>query len=83
VLASFALFKHEYQIWKDMGMVTISTFGEGKCVWCCTHGEGAQAKFQDGLSGFFCRKHLWEAIKARGESKEPTNAQSEPSRKSA
>ncbi len=64
-------------------MLTITTFGEGKCCWCCQQAEGVQAKFQDGLSGFFCKRHMWEAIKARSESKEPANAQSEPSRKSA
>lgn len=62
-------------------MLTIISYSEGKCVWCCQTGEGVQAKFQDGLSGFFCKKDLWAAIKARGEGKEPTNAQSEPSRK--
>lgn len=58
-------------------MLTIVSYGEGKCVWCCTHGEGVQATFSDGLSGFFCRRHVWDALKARAESadrKEDKNA---------
>lgn len=52
-------------------MLTIVSYGTGKCAWCCQTGEeGVQAKFQDGLAGFFCRKHLWEAIKARGQTGE-------------
>jgi len=46
-------------------LVTIARYGEGKCVWCQTQSEGVQAAFKDGLSGFFCRKHLWDALKAR------------------
>ena len=46
-------------------MLTITSFGEGKCVWCCQVTEGAQAKFQDGLSGFFCKKHFWQALQVR------------------
>lgn len=64
-------------------MLTIVSCGEGKCVWCMTVGEGVQAQFKDGLSGFFCRKHLWEALKARSGAKEEIHAQGEPSRRSA
>lgn len=46
-------------------MLTILSYGEGKCVWCCHTAEGVQAKFQDGLSGFLCRKDFWAAVKAR------------------
>lgn len=58
-------------------MLTISGYGEGKCVWCCLQGEGVQARFADGLTGFFCKKHMWDALKARSESgdkKEDKNA---------
>jgi hypothetical protein len=48
-------------------MLTIISFGDGKCVWCCQTTEGVQAKFQDGLSGFLCRKDFWAAVKARSE----------------
>ena len=46
-------------------MLTITSYGEGKCVWYLAHGEGVQAVFKDGLTGFLCRKHFWEAMKAR------------------
>ena len=48
-------------------MLTITNYGEGKCTWCLSHGEGVQATFKDGLTGFLCRKHFWEALKARSE----------------
>lgn len=51
-------------------MLKIMSFGEGKCVWCLANGEGVQAAFDDGLTGFLCRKHLWEALKARSEPNE-------------
>ena len=59
-------------------MVTITSYTEGKCVWCCQTGEGVQAAFKDGLNGFLCRKHLWEALKARSqptETKETSHAE--------
>ena len=62
-------------------MLTISKYGEGKCVWCLAHGEGVQAVFQDGLTGFLCRKHFWEALKSRSEqidSKEKETSHAEP-----
>ena len=62
-------------------MLTISKFGEGKCGWCMSHGEGVQAKFQDGLAGFFCKRHFWEALKARGE--QPAKAPKEGGEKVA
>ena len=48
-------------------MLTITKYGEGQCVWCRVQGEGVVANFNDGLTGFLCRKHLWEALKARSE----------------
>ena len=48
-------------------MLTITNYGEGKCTWCLAHGEGVQTTFKDGLTGFLCRKHFWEALKARSE----------------
>ena len=55
-------------------LVTIANCGDGKCVWCQTTGEGVQATFKDGIAGFFCCKHLWEALKARAETKENSSA---------
>jgi len=57
-------------------MISISHFGEGKCIWCCQQSEGVQAAFPDGLKGFLCKKDFWAALKARSESKaeEKTNA---------
>ena len=67
-------------------MLTIKSYGEGTCVWCLTKGEGVQAAFEDGLTGFLCRKHLWEALKARSEQidskeKETSHAESQPGRR--
>ena len=42
-----------------------------------------QATFKDGLQGFFCRKDFWQAMKARAELEEPSDAQSIAGRKSA
>jgi hypothetical protein len=64
-------------------MLTVLNYGEGKCVWCCQDGEGVQAKFQDGLQGFFCKKDFWAAVKARSEAKEANGAESAGSRKTA
>ena len=58
-------------------LVTIASCGDGKCVWCQATGEGVQASFKDGLAGFFCRRHLWEALKARSEKEETSDASSE------
>ena len=33
-------------------MLTITNYGEDKCTWCLAHGEGVQATFKDGLTGF-------------------------------
>jgi hypothetical protein len=48
-------------------MLTIVSYGEGKCMWCCQHTEGVQTAFKDGLSGFLCKKDFWAALKARSE----------------
>lgn len=48
-------------------MVTITSIGTHKCVWCLEKGEGVEAKFNDGLHGFFCKKHFWQALQARTE----------------
>jgi hypothetical protein len=37
-------------------------------LWCRKKDDkGVNAKFADGLSGFFCRRHLWEALDARAQ----------------
>ena len=70
-------------------MLTITNYGEGKCVWCLAHGEGVQAVFKDGLTGFLCRKHLWEAMKSRSnqtettKEKETSHAESQPGRRTS
>lgn len=48
-------------------MVTITAFTEGKCVWCLKRAEGVHAEFKDGLIGFLCRKHFWQALQMRAE----------------
>lgn len=50
-------------------MLTIVNYGQGKCCWCCQTGEGVEASFKDGLSGFLCKKDFWAALKARVEPK--------------
>ena len=73
---------------KECVMLTITSYGEGKCVWCLAHGEGVQAVFKDGLTGFLCRKHFWEAMKSRSEQidskeKETSHAESQPGRRTS
>ena len=63
---------------KECAMLTITSYGEGQCIWCRAHGEGVQANFKDGLTGFLCRKHFWEALKVRSntiETKETSHAE--------
>ena len=55
---------------KEKTMLQVLSYGEGKCCWCCQTAEGVQTKFQDGLSGFLCKKDFWAAVKARSENKE-------------
>ena len=70
-------------------MLTINGYGEGTCVWCLTKGEGVEADFKDGLTGFLCRKHLWEAMKSRSnqtettKEKETSHAESQPGRRTS
>jgi len=50
-------------------IVSIERVSSGKCVWCCQPtDEGVVAEFHDGLKGFFCKKDLWAALKARATS---------------
>jgi hypothetical protein len=45
---------------------TINDETAGTCVWCRQHtDEGVGVQFKDGLSGFFCKKDFWAALKAR------------------
>lgn len=48
-------------------MLTIINYGTGHCMWCLVETEGVQAEFRDGLKGFLCRKHFWQALKIRSE----------------
>jgi len=56
-------------------MLTIQSYGVGKCVWCCQTKEGVHATFKDGLTGFFCKKDVWAAIEARAEKKDQSDAE--------
>lgn len=62
-------------------MLTVTSYGEGQCVWCCQTKEGVQTTFKDGLSGFLCKRDFWAAVEARAEKKETANAESNASRK--
>lgn len=47
-------------------MLTITSIEKGKCAFCQEDTEVVHAEFKDGLKGKFCRRHVWEALKARG-----------------
>ena len=51
-------------------MVTIIRYEAATCIWCLEAAEGVQAEFKDGLKGFLCRRHFWQALKVRSEAKE-------------
>ena len=47
-------------------LVTIHNLTTGTCAWCRQQtDDGVQAQFKDGLTGFFCKKDFWAALKAR------------------
>lgn len=46
-------------------MVTIEKCCEGRCMFCFQDREGVQAAFADGLRGFLCQKHFWQAVRVR------------------
>jgi hypothetical protein len=46
-------------------MLTITAISEGTCTWCREQTEVVTAQFRDGLTGTFCKKHLWQALKVR------------------
>ena len=56
-------------------MLTITGIAQGKCTWCLEHTEVVTAQFRDGLTGSFCKKHLWQALKVRCDSPAPKTAQ--------
>jgi hypothetical protein len=56
-------------------MLTITGITQGKCTWCLEHTEVVTAQFRDGLTGSFCKKHLWQALKVRCDSAPPKAAQ--------
>lgn len=48
-------------------LVSINSLIRGTCVWCCQTSEDAiDASFKD-LKGVFCKRHFFEALKARAE----------------
>jgi hypothetical protein len=59
-------------------MLTITGVAQGKCTWCLEHTEVVTAQFRDGLTGAFCKKHLWQALKVRCETPAPGSAQKSP-----
>lgn len=59
-------------------LVTIQNVTTGTCAWCRQQSDdGVQAQFKDGLSGFFCKKDFWAALKARA-SEPPVRDESRP-----
>jgi hypothetical protein len=63
-------------------MLTITGITHGKCTWCLERTEVVNAQFRDGLTGTFCKKHLWQALKVRCDASaapKPANPQEERS----
>lgn len=51
-------------------LVQINSLTSGTCIWCCQKSDDAvDASFRDGLKGTLCRKHFWDALKARSDQK--------------
>lgn len=49
-------------------LVAIHQLRSGVCIWCCQKSEDAvEVEFRDGLKGWLCRKHFWDALKSRAE----------------
>lgn len=49
-------------------LVTIESCTGGVCIWCRQHtDEAVDVAFHDGLKGPLCKKHFWEALKARAD----------------
>jgi hypothetical protein len=59
-------------------MLTITGITQGKCTWCLEHTEIVTAQFRDGLTGTFCKKHLWQALKVRCDAPQPDAAPKTP-----
>lgn len=60
-------------------MLTITDCQQGQCIWCLHQTEVVRAQFSDGLSGLLCKKHLWQALKVRCDSKQkPTGDDTRP-----
>jgi len=64
-------------------MVTISSSGEGKCVWCQQEKEGVVAEFPDGLRGHLCWSDFKTAVKVRLNGKDNDKPKSTPTEKEA
>lgn len=51
-------------------LVTINSVGNAICIWCCQRtDDSVEATFKDGFKGTLCKKHFWDALKARSEQK--------------
>lgn len=65
-------------------MLTISDCKRGKCIWCLHDTEVVLAKFEDGLHGLLCKKHVWQALKVRCDAKpKATGDDARPAEKTA
>lgn len=65
-------------------LVTINNLVSGACVWCCQKtDDSVEASFKDGLKGTFCRKHFWDAVKARADQAQPSRGVPESTVKGA
>ncbi len=56
-------------------MVTIRRYGQGDCMWCTQSGDGVEAEFKQGFTGFFCKRCFWTAVKVRHGKAQPDSAQ--------
>jgi hypothetical protein len=53
-------------------MVTVTSSGTDRCVWCCQEKDGVVADFEDGLGGHFCWADFRKAVKKRSQNRERT-----------
>ena len=54
-------------------IVTINAVTAAPCVLCCQKTDDAvDAAFKDGFRGTLCKRHFWDALKARAEQAPPS-----------
>lgn len=55
-------------------LVTIHSVTAAPCVLCCQKTDDAvEAAFKDGFRGTLCKRHFWDALKARAEQTVPAS----------